>query len=76
MTCERCGHRAIVLWRTWDERGVCTACLFEGRGIAESVALSARLDRLFARTPSADAERHAGHVWAVPDCADCERARP
>ena len=76
MTCERCGHRAIVLWRTWDERGVCTACLYEGRGIAESAALSARLDRLFARTPSADAERHAGHVWPVPGCPRCQAARP
>jgi len=44
MTCERCGHRAIVLYRTWDERGVCMACLYEGRGIAESVALSARCE--------------------------------
>ena len=76
MTCSRCGHRAIVLWRTWEEHGVCTACLYEGRGIAESVALNTRLDRLFARTPSADAERHAGHVWAVPGCAGCETARP
>ena len=57
MTCERCGHRAIVLYRTWDERGGCMACLYEGRSIAETVALSARLDRLFARTPSAEGER-------------------
>ena len=45
LVCSRCGHRAIVLWRTWDERGVCTACLYEGRGAAGIAAINARLER-------------------------------
>jgi hypothetical protein len=69
VTCSRCGHRAIVLWQTWEERGVCTACLYEGRGVADTVALSARLDRLFGPN-----ELHAGHAWPIPGCPRCEEA--
>lgn len=71
MTCLRCAHPAIALYRVEDAAGallayVCFGCILRARDAAESASLDMRLARYFGQPA------HALHVLPIPGCASCE----